>query len=304
LNSVGQSGHERFAHEIHLDDYYKPYPMQAKFHASPSKHRLLGGAAGPGKTLGLIVDHMIAATEFSDPIEAVQVHTLLLRRTVPKLENTLVARFLEKIPKELYAAYNNTTKQVTWPNGATTRFGSMQYEHNAYDWQGQWYKIGYDELGEFTFKQWMATSAWNRCPVSPWATKDGASNPIGVGAGWIKSLFIDHEPCLEMEDNQRKQYRPEDYEYFPCTYLDNPVYANDPVFWLTWRTIQKLNGTRSNTQSGDWLGATLVAHGMKPSTYILRIRSKSNLGGLDGCLVIGDLSTGPRTTGTASMISE
>jgi hypothetical protein len=230
LNSVGQSGHERFAHEIHLDDYYKPYPMQAKFHASPSKHRLLGGAAGPGKTLGLIVDHMIAATEFSDPIEAVQVHTLLLRRTVPKLENTLVARFLEKIPKELYAAYNNTTKQVTWPNGATTRFGSMQYEHNAYDWQGQWYKIGYDELGEFTFKQWMATSAWNRCPVSPWATKDGASNPIGVGAGWIKSLFIDHEPCLEMEDNQRKQYRPEDYEYFPCTYLDNPVYANDPVF--------------------------------------------------------------------------
>jgi hypothetical protein len=227
---VGSPGHERWAKGIRLSDHFKPYPPQHKFLVSTKKHRLLGGAAGPGKTLTLIEDHMSACYRFSDPVEAKQVHTLLLRRTHPKLEATLVTRFREKVPKELYANYNDTKKVVTWHNGATTNFGSMQYEYNAYDWQGQWFKIGYDELGEFTFKQWMATSAWNRCPVSPYATKDGASNPIGIGADWIKSLFIDHKPYDTMDDSQRAKYRPEDYDYFPCTYLDNPVYANDQVF--------------------------------------------------------------------------
>lgn len=227
---IGDTGAERFAKEIDFDLYYKPYKMQGEFHASAIKHKLLGGAAGPGKTLALIVEHMISCNEFSDPTQAKQVHTLLLRRTHPKLEATLVTRFREKIPRELYKDFNDSKKVVTWHNGATTQFGSMQYEHDAYDWQGQWYKIGFDEMAEFTFKQWMAISAWNRCPVSPWTTKDGASNPIGVGAGWIKSLFIDKKRWDEMDDSQWAAYNPADYAYFPCTYLDNPIYANDPVF--------------------------------------------------------------------------
>jgi hypothetical protein len=226
------SGEERFLADnaIDLDQWYKPYPMQSRFHASPKKYRLLGGAAGPGKTLALIMDHMQSCVEFSDPEEAKQVHTLLLRRTFPKLQATVITRFREKIPKELYLHYNEQKSVVTWKNGATTNFGSMQHEHNAWDWQGQWYKIDYDEICEFTFLQWMATSAWNRCPVSQYATKGGAGNPFGIGAGWTKSIFIDKKPCDEMDDNQRKQYNANDYEYFPCTYLDNPVYANDPEF--------------------------------------------------------------------------
>jgi hypothetical protein len=149
--------------------------------------------------------------------------------THPKLEATVITRFREKVPKELYRDFNEAKKVVTCLNGATTQFGSMQYEHNAWDWQGQWFKIGYDELAEFTFTQWNATAAWNRCPVSPYCTKDGATNPIGVGAGWIKKLFIDKKPCDEMDEHQRRQYTAEDYEYFPCTYLDNPIYANDAL---------------------------------------------------------------------------
>lgn len=239
--SVISEPHERWAEDViegelgysrngKRETVYRPYPKQNAFHRSYTKHRLLGGAAGPGKTLSLIMDHLMACYEFTDPEEAKQVHTLLLRRTHPKLEATLITRFREKVPKELYKDFNESKKVVTWLNGSTTHFGSMQYEHDAYGWQGQWYRIGYDELAEFTFKQWAATSAWNRCPVSPYCTKDGASNPIGPGAGWAKSLFVDKVPCDEMDQTQRAAYNPEDYEYFPCTYRDNPVFANDPTF--------------------------------------------------------------------------
>jgi hypothetical protein len=223
------SGAEQWAKEIDLDAHYAPYPHQAAFHASPAPHRLLGGAAGPGKTLALIGDHLISCIEFSAQ-DAPQVHTLLLRRVHPDLKNTVITRFDEKVPKELYRDFNRTDGIVTWLNGATTKFASMQYEHDVWRFQGQWFKIGYDELTEFTFSQWANISAWNRCPVSPYATKDGATNPIGIGAQWVEDLFLQKHPCEEMDSKQRASYRPEDYAYFPATYLENPVYANDPRF--------------------------------------------------------------------------
>lgn len=205
---------------------YKAYAHQKEFHESKKRFRLLGGAAGPGKTFALIMDHMMVCNKF--PLEtAPQVHTLLLRRTHPKLEQTVITRFREKIPRELYRDYNESKHVVTWLNGATTQFGSMQYEHDVWGYQGQWLKIGYDELTEFTFSQWQNISAWNRCPVSQRATKDGATNPIGIGARWVEDVFVRKQPCAEMDKNQKEQYNAADYGYFPATYLDNPIYAND-----------------------------------------------------------------------------
>ena len=225
MSTTITSGVERFA----MDYHYEAFPHQQAFHESPARHRLLGGAAGPGKTLALIVDHMMACAQFSRQ-DAPEVHTLLLRRTHPKLASTVITRFREKIPKEFYESFNESKCIVTWRNGSTTQFGAMQYEHDVWGWQGQWYKIGYDELTEFTFSQWQNISAWNRCPVSPHATKDGATNPIGVGARWVESLFVKHRSCPEMDANQKTQYRANDYAYFPATYRDNPLYANDPNY--------------------------------------------------------------------------
>ena len=236
------SGLEQFA--------YEAFPHQQAFHASPARHRLLGGAAGPGKTYALIMDHMLNCNRFSLQ-DAPEVHTLLLRRTHPKLESTVITRFREKIPRELYRSFKESTPAViTWHNGATTTFGSMQHEHDVWGWQGQWYKIGYDELTEFTFSQWQNISAWNRCPVSPWSTKDGATNPIGIGAGWVESLFVKHEPCEEMEENQRKLYKATDYEYFPATYRENPVYANDPTYIANLDSYQA--GVSEALKEGIW----------------------------------------------------
>ena len=208
---------------------YEAYPHQKAFHESTCRYRLLGGAAGPGKTLALIVDHMLWCQKFNVD-DAKQVHTLLLRRTYPKLASTVITRFREKIPKELYADFNETKGIVTWRNGATTQFGAMQYEHDVWGYQGQWYKIGYDELTEFTFSQWANIAAWNRCPVSKRATREGATNPIGPGAMWVEDLFVKHRPCPEMDANQKQLYNPISHGYFPATYKDNPIYANDQTY--------------------------------------------------------------------------
>lgn len=228
------SGPERFLADQSKNSFdmrrtYVPYPMQRAFHGSPALYSFMGGSAGPGKTLAMIMEQFQVCNEFSME-NGPKVHTLLLRRTNPKLEATVITRFRESIPRELYAKFNETKSEVTWLNGATTKFGSMQYEHNAWDYQGQWFHIGYDELCEFTFKQWSATGAWNRCPVSTHAKKYGAGNPIGVGALWVEDVFVKHRPCQQMDDDQRAAYKQEDYAYFPATYLDNPVYANDPIF--------------------------------------------------------------------------
>lgn len=208
---------------------YKAYDHQRAFHESECKHRLLGGAAGPGKTLALIEDHMLACQMFNAD-DAPKVHTLILRRTHPKLEATVITRFREEIPRELYREFNETKGLVTWHNGSTTKFGAMQHEHDVWGYQGQWYKIAYDELTEFTFAQWQNISAWNRCPVSPKCTKDGATNPIGIGAMWVEDLFVRKRVCADMDERQKAQYNKDDYGYFPATYLANPVYATDATY--------------------------------------------------------------------------
>jgi hypothetical protein len=223
MSATLTTGVERFIHR------YNAYPHQDAFHRSRAKHKLLGGAAGPGKTLALIEDHMGCCAKFS-AVEAPEVHTIIFRRTFPKLEATVITRFREKIPKELYRDFNESKHIVTWHNGSTTQFGAMQYEHDVWGWQGQWYKIAYDELTEFTFPQWQNISAWNRCPVSPHSTKDGATNPIGIGARWVEDLFVKKIPCVEMDKSQKEQYKPENYAYFPATYLSNPIYASDQTY--------------------------------------------------------------------------
>jgi len=240
------SGLDRF--QIDFNKRYKPYEKQALFHASTKTYNFLGGAAGPGKTACGIVEHMMACNEFNID-DAPHVTTLFVRRTNPKLEDTVIKRFMELIPRELYAKFNETKKVVTWHNGATTKFASMQYESDAY-MQGQWYKIFFDEMCEFTFKQWNAISPWNRCPVSDNSTKDGAGNPIGIGSPWVRALFVDKKPYVEMDDAQKAMYNPNDYGYFPCTYLDNPIYANNPTFIASLMSLPQ--AIREAMMNGSW----------------------------------------------------
>ena len=79
---------------------YEPFDRQQEFHDSLAKYRLFGGAAGPGKTKALLYEAIFQAHLHPG------VDTLLLRRTFPELEASLITYFRRDVARGLYEKYN------------------------------------------------------------------------------------------------------------------------------------------------------------------------------------------------------
>jgi len=242
------SGPERWRHdrskckEVALR--YEPFAKQRAFHKSRAKYRLFGGAAGPGKSMALLMEGVLQACEHPGA------NTLLLRRTFPELEKSLLLYFRREVPRELYREFNEAKHQVIWRNGSVTQFGYSRNEHDIYQYQGaEFLFIGFDELTQFTLGQWTFLTSRNRCPVP--GTRPcmaGTTNPGGVGHAWVKALWIDRRPAPGME--RPEEYDPADYEYIPALLADNPVYARDQNYL---RTLEALPARlRQAFLEGDW----------------------------------------------------
>ena len=114
-----------------FSDCYDPFARQKEFHRSPAKYRLFGGAAGPGKTKALLWEAIYQAREVAGS------DSLLLRRTYPELESSLLAYFRRDVPRSMYRRYNEAKHIVTWLNGSTTRFGYCRNENDVYQYQAR-----------------------------------------------------------------------------------------------------------------------------------------------------------------------
>ena len=242
---------------------YKPFPKQQLFHGSPAKYRLFGGAAGPGKSKALLMETCIQA------LEAPGANTLLLRRTFPELEQTLLLYFRRDVPRELYKSYNESKHVVTWWNDSTTRFGYCARENDVYQYQGaEFVFIGIDELTLFTLRQWQFLTSRNRCPLpGAFPCMAAATNPGNIGHSWVKSLWIDRQPASGMESPE--QYDPADYEFIGAKVFDNPIYADDAGY------IKTLNALPTHLRraflEGDWdVFAGQYFDRFDPSTQVFR----------------------------------
>ncbi len=227
-----------------FSQHYRPFARQQQFHDSPVKYRLFGGAAGPGKTKALLWEAIFQANAWSG------VDTLLLRRTYPELESSLLAYFRRDVPRDLYKKYNESKHIVTWRNGSTTRFGYCRNENDVYQYQGaEFVFIGLDELTHFTLKQWQFLTSRNRCPVpGTTCTMAGAANPGNIGHAWVKALWVDHKTPAGFD--QTDFYNPNDYEFIRAWLSDNPIYANDADYRRTLETLPE--HLRKAFLDGDW----------------------------------------------------
>ncbi len=152
-----------------ISNSYKAFPRQKEFHESKAKYRLFGGAAGPGKTKALLWEAIGQANEVAG------CDTLLLRRTYPELESSLLSYFRRDVPRSMYESYSESKHVVTWLNGSTTRFGYCRNENDVYQYQGaEFLFIGIDELTHFTQKQWQFLTSRNRCPAEVYSNGKNA----------------------------------------------------------------------------------------------------------------------------------
>src|SRR5438445_9446397 len=233
---------------VEADDriYYEAFPHQLQFHHSPAKYRLFGGAAGPGKTMALLYEAIRQAHNVPGS------DSLLLRRTYPELESSLLAYFRRDVPRKLYKSYNESKHVVTWQNGSTTRFGYCRNENDVYQYQGaEFLFIGLDELTHFTLKQWQFLTSRNRCPIpGSVACMAGASNPGNIGHAWVKALWVDHQPPTGFDRPELYEEDKHEYVFVRAQLADNPIYANDAAYH---RTLEALpEHLRRAFLEGDW----------------------------------------------------
>ncbi|MGA8220945.1 MAG: hypothetical protein WB780_04765 [Candidatus Acidiferrales bacterium] len=223
---------------------YEPFPKQREFHASAAKYRLFGGAARPGKTKALLMEAIVQADEHPGA------NTLLLRRTFPELEQSLLLYFRRDVPRELYRSFNESKHVVTWENGSTTRFGYCQNENDVYQYQGGEYLfIGIDELTLFTLRQWQFLTSRNRCPIpGAFPCMAGATNPGNIGHAWVKSLWVDKKPAAGMDNPEA--YEASDYDFISARVSDNPIYASDENYLKTLRALP--THLKRAFLDGDW----------------------------------------------------
>ncbi len=150
---------------------------------------LFGGAAGGGKSHGQIVDALIYALRYPHSRQ------LLLRRTYPELEMSLVRTALSPSTRgELYS-YAASRRMGRFANGSTLDFGYCDSERDVYRYQSAEYDvIRFDELTHFTFGMYRYLLSRLRGTRGYPKQVKSTTNPGGLGHAWVKDRFIDLGP--------------------------------------------------------------------------------------------------------------
>lgn len=194
---------------------------------------LYGGAAGGGKSDALLIEAL-------RQVHIPHYRALLLRKTYPQLSE-LIDRsrtlYQGAFPK---AKYNGTEHCWTFPSGAKIYFGSMQHVKDRVNYQGKRYDfIAFDELTHFTYEEYSYMFSRNR-PSGPGTRVyiRAATNPGGIGHGWVKERFITPAPPMTPIRSKLRVMGPEgpvdmvrERIFVPSTVFDNEeLLQNDPNY--------------------------------------------------------------------------
>lgn len=213
---------------------------------------LFGGAAGPGKSWGLLA----AAAQF---VDVPNYSALLLRRSYKDLA---LPGALMDISHQWWdntdAKWSGADYQWEFPSGAVIQFGYLEHEGDEYRYQSSNYQfIGFDELTQFQEHQYLymfsrlRRAATSNIPLRMRA----ASNPGGVGHEWVKRRFnlpsgltgdphrvfvsatLDDNPHLDVESYERALAQLGAVTYEQLRHGDWDTISSGGVFSAEWFQI-------------------------------------------------------------------
>lgn len=209
-----------------LSEYYTPRLWQIDFHACNARYPLAEGGRGGGKSTAVLWEVI------RDCLNVPKCNCLILRRTLTGAEKGIEDLFTKAVPRSLYRRYNAQRHVVTFHNGSKLFFGHIKSDKDLAQYQSaEFLTIAWEELTQFTYRHWDYMKGSNRCPVKydvfgvpTFPRMIGSTNPNGVGAQWVKALWITKKPPAgEMVLN----YERVEYPNFHSTFEDNPTYSND-----------------------------------------------------------------------------
>ena len=138
---------------------------QTHFLRSSADICVYGGAAGGGKTVGLILEPLRHATRVAN------FTAVFFRRSTPQITNP---GGLWDESQKFYPRLGGTPhigmREWRWRRGGKIKFSHLQFDSTVYDWQGaQIALICFDELTHFTAHQFFYMVSRNRsaCGVRP-----------------------------------------------------------------------------------------------------------------------------------------
>lgn len=223
-------------------DSWIPHPgPQEEFCSRGEFEVLFGGSAGPGKTDCLILE---ATRHTRNPLY----RGLLLRRTFPQLQE-IIDRCWTYYPM-LGGVYRSTEHRWYFPSGAIIALGHMQHEADMYNYQGkQYHFIGFDEVTQFTEKQYLYLFSRCRSAIPDIPPRIRATtNPGGIGHMWCKRRFIDPVPAgqtfIDPETGLSRVF-------VSARVYDNPTLVdNDPAYVKRLEALPEIE--RRRLLDGDW----------------------------------------------------
>ena len=202
---------------------------------------LFGGAAGGGKSYAQLIDAMLYALRYPESKQ------LLLRRTLPELEMSLIRAARGLYPAALFS-YRSTLHCGEFRNGSVIDFGYCASEGDVYRYQSAEYDvIRFDELTHFTEFQYLYLLSRLRGANDYPKQVKSATNPGGVGHSWVKRRFVSPSPrnvkFSGAEGNTRI--------FLPARLDDNPFLCRaDPGYRA--RLEQLPDSQRKALLEGEW----------------------------------------------------
>lgn len=245
---------------------WTPIPgPQTKFLASTAYEVLFGGQCGGSKSESLLVAPLRWVHEPS-------FRGILLRRSFPELEKSLIERSAQLYPNGFPGTrYNEQKKVWIFPSGARIYFGHLERDADVHNYQSAEFQfLGFDELTSFTEKQYVYMLSRARSSKGLPVRVRAATNPGGVGHDWVFRRWgpwLDPSSPVRAEPDEvlwyvnsgdGEQYVPKGTAnalarcFMPARLADNPhLLEHDPAYAERLRGLDAL--TRAQLLDGNWL---------------------------------------------------
>lgn len=191
-----------------------PNDRQLQFLTEDNKYIAFGGARGGGKSWAVRVKAALLCLNYAG------IKVMIIRKTYPELQENHIVPMCEMLhcydenKKNRIASYNDSKKNITFPNGSRILYRYCDNAKDAERFQGTEVDVLFiDEATHQSEEKMKKLTACvrgvNKFPKRIYLT----CNPGGEGHAWVKRLFIDKK----YENNEKA----EDYTFIQSLVTDN-----------------------------------------------------------------------------------